>query len=81
MTIDKLSRSKLIYFGLPDFAFYLAAIPVSLYLLFVYSRALVLESTEFGVGLAMPILAYFGFDPKGDNGPDKISESVPIGNW
>ena len=39
----RLRRSTLVYFGLPDYAVYLAAVPVSLYLPFVYSRDLGLD--------------------------------------
>ena len=45
----RLKRSTLLYFGLPDYAVYLAAIPVSLYLPFVYSRDLGLELTDIGL--------------------------------
>ena len=49
----RLKRSTLLYFGLPDYAVYLAAIPVSLYLPFVYSRDLGLELTDIGLILML----------------------------
>ena len=47
----RLRRSTLVYFGLPDYAVYLAAVPVSLYLPYVYSRDLGLDLA--GVGLIL----------------------------
>ena len=46
---SRLSKSRLIYFGLPDYAVYLAAVPVSLYLPFVYSKDLGLDLADIGL--------------------------------
>ena len=66
--VGRLKRSTLLYFGLPDYAVYLAAIPVSLYLPFVYSRDLGLELTDIGLmllGAATYCLASPGYLPLG----------------
>ncbi len=59
----RLKRSTLLYFGLPDYAVYLAAIPVSLYLPFVYSRDLGLELTDIGLILMLARLSDVVTDP------------------
>ena len=59
----RLKRSTLMYFGLPDYAVYLAAIPVSLYLPFVYSRDLGLELTDIGLILMLARLSDVITDP------------------
>lgn len=59
----RLKRSTLLYFGLPDYAVYLAAIPVSLYLPFVYSRDLGLELTDIGLILMLARLTDVVTDP------------------
>ncbi len=46
---SRLKTSTLVYFGLPDYAVYLAAIPMSLYIPFVYSRDLGLDLTDIGL--------------------------------
>ena len=58
-----LSRSRLIYFGLPDYAVYLASIPVSLYLPFVYSRDLGLGLAEIGFILMLARITDVVTDP------------------
>lgn len=60
---NKLSRSRLVYFGLPDFAVYLAAIPVSLYLPFVYSRDMGLDLAEIGIILMLARITDVITDP------------------
>ena len=59
----RLSRSRLIYFGLPDYAVYLAAVPVSLYLPFVYSRDLGLELADIGLILMLARISDVITDP------------------
>jgi Na+/melibiose symporter-like transporter len=59
----RLKRSTLMYFGLPDYAVYLAAIPVSLYLPFVYSRDLGLELTDIGLILMLARISDVITDP------------------
>ena len=61
--LQKLSRSRLIYFGLPDYAVYLAAVPVSLYLPFVYSRDLGLELAHIGYILMLARITDVITDP------------------
>ncbi|MBT5701508.1 MAG: MFS transporter [Gammaproteobacteria bacterium] len=58
-----LSRSRLIFFGLPDYAVYLASIPVSLYLPFVYSRDLGLGLAEIGLILMLARITDVVTDP------------------
>ncbi len=60
---SRLSRSRLIYFGLPDYAVYLAAVPVSLYLPFVYSRDLGLDLAEIGLILMLARITDVVTDP------------------
>jgi len=60
---NPLSRSRLIYFGLPDYAVYLASIPVSLYLPFVYSRDLGLGLAEIGLILMLARITDVVTDP------------------
>ena len=59
----KLPTSRLIYFGLPDYAVYLAAIPVSLYLPLVYSRDLGLDLAEVGIILMLARVSDVITDP------------------
>ena len=59
----KLRRSTLVLFGLPDYAVYLAAVPMSLYLPFVYSRDLGLELTEIGLILMLARITDVVTDP------------------
>ena len=59
----RLSRSRLIYFGLPDYAVYLAAIPVSLYLPLVYSRDLGLDLADVGLILMLARVSDVITDP------------------
>ncbi len=59
----RLKRSTLMYFGLPDYAVYLAAIPVSLYLPLVYSRDLGLELTDIGLILMLARISDVITDP------------------
>ncbi len=63
MSQKRLSRSTLLYFGLPDYAIYLAAIPVSLYLPFVYSRDLGLDLTDIGLILMLARISDVITDP------------------
>ena len=58
-----LPRSRLVYFGLPDYAVYLAAIPVSLYLPFVYSRDLGLNLADIGLILMLARITDVITDP------------------
>jgi Na+/melibiose symporter-like transporter len=60
---NRLPRSRLVYFGLPDYAVYLAAIPVSLYLPFVYSRDLGLNLAEIGLILMLARITDVVTDP------------------
>ncbi len=60
---QKLRRSTLIYFGLPDYAVYLAAVPVSLYLPFVYSRDLGLDLADVGLILMLARISDVVTDP------------------
>ncbi len=62
-TDGRLKKSTLLYFGLPDYAVYLAAIPVSLYLPFVYSRDLGLELTDIGLILMLARISDVITDP------------------
>ena len=59
----RLSRSRLVYFGLPDYAVYLAAVPVSLYLPFVYSRDLGLDLADIGIILMLARITDVITDP------------------
>lgn len=59
----RLKKSTLFYFGLPDYAVYLAAIPVSLYLPYVYSRNLGLDLTDIGLILMLARLSDVITDP------------------
>ena len=59
----KLKRSTLVYFGLPDYAVYLAAVPVSLYLPFVYSRNLGLDLADVGLILMLARISDVVTDP------------------
>ncbi len=59
----RLKRSTLLYFGLPDYAVYLAAIPVSLYLPLVYSRDLGLDLTDIGLILMLARISDVITDP------------------
>jgi len=58
-----LRRSTLVYFGLPDYAVYLAAVPVSLYLPFVYSRNLGLDLADVGLILMLARISDVITDP------------------
>ena len=58
-----LSRSQLVLFGLPEFAVYLAVIPVSLYLPFFYSRDLGLDITDIGLLLMLARISDVVTDP------------------
>ncbi len=60
---SRLRRSTLVFFGLPDFAVYLAAIPVSLYLPFVYSRDLGLDLADIGLILMLARISDVVTDP------------------
>ncbi len=62
-TEARLSRSRLIYFGLPDYAVYLAAVPVSLYLPFVYSKDLGLSLVDIGLILMLARISDVITDP------------------
>ena len=59
----RLKTSTLLYFGLPDYAVYLAAIPVSLYLPLVYSRNLGLDLTDIGLILMLARISDVVTDP------------------
>lgn len=59
----RLTRRRLIYFGLPDYAVYLAAVPMSLYLPFVYSRDLGLSLTDIGLILMLARITDVITDP------------------
>ncbi len=58
-----LKRSQLMLFGLPEFAVYLAVIPVSLYIPFFYSRDLGLSLTDIGLLLMVARLTDVITDP------------------
>jgi len=58
-----LSRSTLILFGLPEYAMFLASIPVSLYLPFVYTKDLGLELTDVGLLLMLARITDVVTDP------------------
>lgn len=58
-----LKRSQLVLFGLPEFAVYLAVIPVSLYLPFFYSRDLGLSITDIGLLLMVARISDVVTDP------------------
>ncbi len=58
-----LSRSQMALFGLPEFAVYLAVIPVSLYLPFFYSRDLGLSITDIGLLLMVARITDVITDP------------------
>lgn len=62
-TTERLPRSRLIYFGLPDYGVYLAAIPVSLYLPLVYSKDLGLSLTDIGLILMLARITDVITDP------------------
>ena len=59
----RLKNSTLLYFGLPDYAVYLAAIPVSLYIPLVYSRDLGLDLTDIGLILMLARISDVITDP------------------
>ncbi len=59
----RLRRSTLILFGLPDYAVYLAAVPVSLYLPYVYSRDLGLGLADVGLILMLARISDVITDP------------------
>jgi len=58
-----LRQSQLILFGLPEFAVYLAVIPMSLYLPFFYSRDLGLDITDVGLLLMVARITDVFTDP------------------
>jgi Na+/melibiose symporter-like transporter len=58
-----LKRSQLMLFGLPEFAVYLAVIPVSLYIPFFYSRDLGLSLTDIGLLLMVARITDVITDP------------------
>ena len=58
-----LTRSQLVLFGLPEFAVYLAVIPVSLYLPLFYSRDLGLDITVIGLLLMVARISDVITDP------------------
>jgi glycoside/pentoside/hexuronide:cation symporter, GPH family len=58
-----LKRSQLVLFGLPEFAVYLAVIPVSLYLPLFYSRDLGLDITVIGLLLMVARISDVITDP------------------
>jgi glycoside/pentoside/hexuronide:cation symporter, GPH family len=58
-----LRRSQLVLFGLPEFAVYLAVIPMSLYLPFFYSRDLGLDITVIGLLLMVARISDVITDP------------------
>jgi len=60
---DRLRRSQLILFGLPDFAVYLAVIPMVLYLPLVYSRDLGLDLADIGLLLMVARISDVITDP------------------
>jgi Na+/melibiose symporter-like transporter len=59
----RIKTSTLLYFGLPDYAVYLAAIPVSLYIPLVYSRNLGLDLTDIGLILMLARISDVITDP------------------
>ena len=59
----RLKKSTLLYFGLPDYAVYLAAIPVSLYIPLVYSRDLGLDLADIGLILMLARISDVITDP------------------
>lgn len=61
--VERLSTSRLMLFGLPDYAVYLAAIPVSLYLSFVYSRDYGLDLADIGIILMLARISDVITDP------------------
>ncbi len=58
-----LSRAQLVLFGLPEFAVYLAVIPMSLYLPLFYSRDLGLSLTDIGLLLMVARISDVVTDP------------------
>jgi len=62
-TQEPLKRSQLVFFGLPEFAVYLAVIPVAIYLPFFYSRDLGLSITEIGLLLMVARITDVITDP------------------
>jgi glycoside/pentoside/hexuronide:cation symporter, GPH family len=58
-----LARSQLVLFGLPEFAVYLAVIPMTLYLPFFYSRDLGLSITDIGLLLMVARISDVITDP------------------
>ena len=60
---NQLKRSQLMLFGLPEFAVYLAVIPISLYLPFFYSRDLGLSLTDIGLLLMVARISDVITDP------------------
>jgi Na+/melibiose symporter-like transporter len=71
----RLKPSQLALFGLPEFAVYLAVIPMSLYLPFFYSRDLGLSLTDIGLLLMVARVSDVITDPlKSFEG--KISKSL-----
>lgn len=58
-----LRRTQLMLFGLPEFATYLAVIPISLYLPFFYSRDLGLSITDVGLLLMVARISDVITDP------------------
>ena len=60
---QRLTRRQLFLFGLPDYAVYLAVIPVSLYLPFVYSTYLGIDLATVGIVLMAARLSDVVTDP------------------
>ena len=58
-----LRKSQLVLLGLPEFAMYLAVIPVALYIPFFYSRDLGLSITEIGLILMVARVSDVFTDP------------------
>lgn len=58
-----LNRTQLVLFGLPEFAVYLAVIPMSLYLPFFYSRDLGLSISDIGLLLMLARISDVVTDP------------------
>ncbi len=63
LSSQPLSRSQLVLFGLPEFAMYLAVIPMSLYLPLFYSRDLGLSITDIGLLLMVARISDVVTDP------------------
>ena len=87
-THTSLTRRSLMIFGLPEYAVYLASIPVVLYLPFVYSKDFGLSLTDVGLILMVgrisdvitdPLIGYLGTATAPAPASESVSPGLPRG--